>query len=270
MLNTCQISISSDINLLLLDTISSTNDYLLDAIKNSPQLPVKTVVITEQQTKGRGQNQKVWLSPYGKNVYLSYYWQFAAGQNLSGLSLSVALAVNSALQKFQIHAVQLKWPNDIYYQHKKLAGILVESIVSSDQSIKVVVGLGLNVNYADEVAVMLGKDKYICLQNILGTMVNRNALIAILIQELSIYMDLFARYGFSYFKAAWEDLNLLKNKRITVQVANSTELVHGSMLGVDGFGAMLLKTSDQELRVIFSGSVVAGLDSEDTPRRELI
>jgi biotin-(acetyl-CoA carboxylase) ligase len=71
-------------------------------------------------------------------------------------------------------------------------------------------------------------------------------------------------YGFSCFKIAWEDLNLLKNKPITVRLANSSDLVHGSMLGVDDTGAMLLKTPDHSLLVIVSGSVVGGLDDEYT------
>src|SRR5436190_1973168 len=128
MLKTHKISISSDVNLLLLNTIPSTNDYLLDQIKHNPNLLTKAVVITEQQTRGRGQNQKIWQSPYGKNIYLSYYWQFNAACDLSGLSLVVALAVTSALQKYKIANIKLKWPNDIYYANKKLAGILIESI----------------------------------------------------------------------------------------------------------------------------------------------
>jgi BirA family biotin operon repressor/biotin-[acetyl-CoA-carboxylase] ligase len=255
-LNTNQISISNDIKLLLLDTISSTNDYLLSEIKNNPNLSSKTVVITERQTQGRGQNQKVWQSPYGKNIYLSYYWQFNSCQDLSGLSLVVALAVNSALQKSNIFDIQLKWPNDIYYESKKLAGILVESILSSDKSTKMVVGIGINVNYAEELEALLGSDKYICLENILGIEVDRNQLISLLIQELFMYMMLFTRHGFSYFKLAWEEMNLLKNKPLTVKSENSASLIHGIMLGVDHTGAMLLKTTDDVLLPIVSGSVV--------------
>ena len=101
----------------------------------------------EQQTHGRGRQERTWFSPYGKNIYCSLLWRFAISQgNLSGLSIAVAVMVVRALKKYGISAgIQVKWPNDILFSARKLAGILVERSGSA-----VVIGVGVNLNFSQE------------------------------------------------------------------------------------------------------------------------
>lgn len=105
------------------------------------------VVVADYQTAGHGQNGRVWQSPPKQNIYLSVLYPFfKSPSHVQGLSLAVGVSLIQSLEKLGIHDLKLKWPNDIFYQGKKLAGILVETTCIEKESCAVVVGIGLNVN----------------------------------------------------------------------------------------------------------------------------
>lgn len=105
----------------------STNSQLMQKIKEGVLLEKGAVLVAEAQTAGRGRRGKQWFSPFGCNLYFSMYWQLEQGiQAAMGLSLVVGLAVAKVLQQQWQLPVRLKWPNDLYIEHKKLGGILVE------------------------------------------------------------------------------------------------------------------------------------------------
>ncbi len=108
----------------LIPVIESTNQYILD---NARELDSGFVCIAEYQSKGRGRRGREWISPFGSNLYLSMFWQLEAGMAAAmGLSLVVGIAIAEAIEKLGIEGIKLKWPNDLYHNDKKLAGILVE------------------------------------------------------------------------------------------------------------------------------------------------
>lgn len=126
------------INLIVLDSVDSTNNYLK---QNCERLPDKTAVIALEQTEGRGRLGRAWERTDGC-LYLSLLLK--TGEIRGDLTLACALAVSDALDAaFQVKT-DIKWPNDILLHGKKLCGILVENIIG--ESSRAVVGIGINLN----------------------------------------------------------------------------------------------------------------------------
>lgn len=171
----------------LFDTIDSTNDYLL-AQKN-----VTTVVcLAEQQTKGKGRLGREWHSPHGKNIYLSYRCHLAKPMGEIGtLSMRVGELVCGVLNQLGIkEGLTVKWPNDVLFEGKKIAGILIEVQPGAENSSYVVIGIGLNVNQMSDDNNHISQP-WTSMQAIMGHEFDRNQIVAALINILTKEMHKF-------------------------------------------------------------------------------
>lgn len=127
------------------DCIESTNDYLKN---NYCKLPLNHVVIANEQTKGRGKNNKSFLSPANSGVYFSFFFKsLYSFEEISKITIIAAVAIAKAIEKLASLKVQLKWINDILIDNSKVGGILCENILSDDnKNIEyTIVGIGINV-----------------------------------------------------------------------------------------------------------------------------
>jgi BirA family biotin operon repressor/biotin-[acetyl-CoA-carboxylase] ligase len=133
--------------IIKLDAIDSTNDYLKQLSRES-ELENFTVVMANEQTKGKGQMGAKWVSEKGKNLTVSILIKDIVldSKNIFDLNIAVALSVIKILKNIQIQNVSIKWPNDIMADSKKVAGILIENSLKADGSFISVVGVGLNLN----------------------------------------------------------------------------------------------------------------------------
>ena len=133
------------------NVIDSTNSYLMRRLPN--QLTQGQVCLAEYQSAGRGRRGRQWISPFGSQIYLSMYWYLEEGlSGAMGLSLLSALAVSDAVQAVSGVQVQLKWPNDIYIDGVKLAGILIDLEGQALEPSHSVIGIGLNLDMPEEAA----------------------------------------------------------------------------------------------------------------------
>lgn len=133
-----------------LPTVDSTNDHALRLLsENRPTHG--TIVSTDHQTAGRGQIGRGWYSAPGLNLCLSYIlYPLIKPQEQFQISMAVALAVSDTVsQHCGSERVRIKWPNDIYVDDKKIAGILIQNSVQGNQITACVAGIGLNVNETD-------------------------------------------------------------------------------------------------------------------------
>lgn len=107
-----------------------------------------TIVITDNQTKGKGQVGAVWDSEMGKNLTFSMLVKdlLVGGLSVLNLNALVSISIIKALEKFKIKNLAIKWPNDILSEQKKIAGILIENIFKGNNEIVSIIGIGLNVN----------------------------------------------------------------------------------------------------------------------------
>ena len=132
-------------NLMHLDTLESTNTFLMDFSKEKT-LPEGTLVWVDYQSKGRGQQGQTWQTKAGQNLTFSLLLrpQFLAAEKQFLLSMAVALGVYDLLKGYQLDAL-VKWPNDIYTSKGKIAGILIENAWEGQRWKHAVIGIGLNV-----------------------------------------------------------------------------------------------------------------------------
>jgi len=231
-------------------SLDSTNSWLMERGRDG--MASGAVCLAEQQQAGRGRHGRRWISPYGSNIYLSLLWRFElAPMQLSGLSLAAGIAVLRTLQQFGASEAGLKWPNDILYRQRKLAGLLLEVAGESEGPAQVVLGVGLNTHLGEQGAAI--DQPWIDLASISGVRrYRRNELVARLLEGLVETIDRYAKEGLQPFIPAWRQADLMLDQQVVVR--NAERAISGRHRGIDESGALLLE-SDGELRSFYAGEV---------------
>lgn len=233
MVDYSNLDLPDSINVTVLDSIHSTNDYLINKRASDEIL----VCIAREQTHGRGQYQRQWLSQKDSSITLSLRNPFPADIKLNGLSLVVGLAIVDVLQRcYKIKQLKLKWPNDIYFKHQKLTGILIENTIEGNRQLPVI-GLGLNYHLYDNFSC---ESDWIDLSRIIDNLPDIVELQQKLILQIVEYCKLFERRGFGYFQSQWHQYDYLFNQKLSVKYNN--EILIGNAQGVSAEGALLVNT----------------------------
>lgn len=134
-------------NIIKLSAIDSTNAFLKSLVFDQ-YVENFTVVIAESQLNGKGQTGSIWNSESGKNLTFSVLVRdvLRTGADVFKLNILVSISIIKALEKFKIKKLNIKWPNDILSEQKKIAGILIENVFKGNNEIISIIGIGLNVN----------------------------------------------------------------------------------------------------------------------------
>lgn len=136
----------SNYNIEFVNELTSTNSYLKELVKNKG-IYAPYCVYAGAQTAGRGQRSKVWESQPFDNILSSFLAEdIGPIQKLSHLNNAAIISVVNTLIRFDVKHVLVKWPNDVYISDKKIAGILIENIVSNQIIKTAIVGIGVNIN----------------------------------------------------------------------------------------------------------------------------
>lgn len=236
------------LNFHLFADIGSTNQFLKELIDDT----AINLCCAEKQSQGRGRFGRQWLSPFGENIYFSGRWELnCCLSRLSGLSLVVGLAILASLADAEIHQdIRLKWPNDIMWQGKKLCGILIEIIAETNSCAQIIIGIGMNVNFATQEQAL--SDKPWCsLYEITNDYFDRNILIANLILRLNQYLDKFLENGFPAFIEEWLAADYLRDQQITV--TQPTGSISGQACGVNELGQLCLLDQQGKLHYLSAG-----------------
>ena len=135
-------------NRIILDRVSSTNDYLKAELSKSKPFPEGTVIMAVEQFAGRGQVGTQWQSQKGKNLTASILLcpSFLQPSQQFTINIAICLGIQQALSAILTEQVFIKWPNDMYVGNKKLGGILIENILQGNNWKYAIVGIGINVN----------------------------------------------------------------------------------------------------------------------------
>ncbi|WP_299695120.1 bifunctional biotin--[acetyl-CoA-carboxylase] ligase/biotin operon repressor BirA [uncultured Vibrio sp.] len=232
-------AVNHDASLELISIIGSTNQYLLE---RTGTLESGSVCIAEYQAAGRGRRGREWVSPFGANLYLSMYWRLDAGMAAAmGLSLVVGVAVVEALEEMGVEGVKLKWPNDLYHNDKKLAGILVELSGQSGGAAHIVVGLGLNLSM-DPSTSGIGQPWTSLKEVCDGKVLDRNHLAQTLIHAWDKTLSDYEMKGMSNFVERWNRLDNFLGRNVKLIIGPRE--IEGVVQGIDEQGAVLLKTDN--------------------------
>lgn len=233
---------------ILLD-IPSTNTYLFE--RAADHMGKHYAALAEKQSHGRGRRGRQWVSPFGKNLYLSLLVPFSGGMaSLEGLSLVTAIAVEKALTSLGIDAVGLKWPNDIYADGRKLAGILLEVTGEYNSHCQVVIGIGLNLALSEDDAAAIDQP-WVDLSS-LKPGLSRNSVAAAVLNELLVAVTDFRQHGFAPYQQYWTERDVFHNKE--VQISSASWQMAGKVKGVNRKGELMLQT-ERGTEVISAGEI---------------
>ncbi len=233
----------------LIPIIDSTNQYLLERVDS---LQPGSVCIAEYQGKGRGRRGREWVSPFGSNLYMSMFWRLDAGMAAAmGLSLVVGVAVVEALQQVGITGVKLKWPNDLYHQDKKLAGILVEMSGQAGGAANLVIGIGMNLMMPAQTPGIT--QPWTSVEDILqGQHFDRNQLAVALVNALHQVLSDYELHGMNHFVERWNPLDNFLGRKVKL-LMGEREII-GIERGINEQGAVLLET-EQGVEAFIGGEI---------------
>lgn len=207
--------------------------------------------LSGHQSAGRGRGGKNWHSPAGAGLLLSV--SSAAPKPPDGsLALALGVAIAEGLESFVSQRVELKWPNDLVAQDRKLGGILVESSTQGGAETRVVAGLGVNIRVSEEqrelVAEEGGMDPAGLSELDPRKAPEPNALAAAMITAITAVLETHPVDGFARWADGWRRRDWLAGMRIEA-VCDGTRHV-GEAAGVDSAGALLLKDSSGKRRIL--------------------
>lgn len=223
-----------------LQEIDSTNRYATEL--GLPQTGEFSLVLAEMQTAGKGRRGRQWVSPYAANVYLSIVWPLQRSLHEAGmLSPMLAISMLTALEELGISGLNLKWPNDIYCHHKKLAGLLIECSGEISGGCKMVIGIGVNVFMSQFENVDIDQQWTDMFSQTQDWRHSRNHIAATLVNNAVAALTNFENNTFDNLVGAWSQWDIMKDKPVELHSAQSTQT--GIARGIDKDGCLLLETS---------------------------
>ncbi|MGF6560589.1 bifunctional biotin--[acetyl-CoA-carboxylase] ligase/biotin operon repressor BirA [Erwinia aphidicola] len=221
--------------LAVIPVIDSTNQYLLDRMDT---LQSGDACVAEYQQAGRGRRGRQWFSPFGSNLYLSMYWRLEQGPAAAmGLSLVIGIVLAEALQEQGAPDIRVKWPNDIYLDDRKLAGILVELTGKTGDAAQIVIGAGINLAMRAPAADVINQG-WINLQEA-GVSVDRNALSALTVNKMRTALVEFEQEGLAPFIERWARLDNFINRPVKLLIGDRE--IFGIARGIDQQGGLILE-----------------------------
>lgn len=238
------------IEIEIVETTASTNADLMDRARRGA-ITTPVLRLAFNQTSGRGRLGRQWWSQAHHSLTFSIGWRFEIPvERLNNISLAIGACLAETLNRYLQNgiAVQLKWPNDLLIDQKKLGGVLIEthSVRSVPMQTIAVIGIGINLTPFDTTDVLLDQ-KIAVLSDYLSdyspNKLNSIKLISILLKPLIDTLESFAIQGFMPWVDRFNDLLAFKNQ--TVNILEQGKIVYsGEVKGINQAGQLLLATAD--------------------------
>jgi BirA family biotin operon repressor/biotin-[acetyl-CoA-carboxylase] ligase len=232
--------------------VTSTNDLAYEMALRGTREGV--VVVAESQTHGRGRLNRSWISPPGKNLYLSLILRPQVPARcvpvmtyLGAISTAEALVKNFSLK------IQIKWPNDILVRRRKLAGLLNEAKVETDRVHFVVLGFGVNLNMGEGAFPKELREKATSVMREVGHEVSRVSFTRYLLESIENWYETFLLQGPDPIIETWETLARIRGK--VLEVRSFGGLYRGQAQGLDRDGTLILCNGQGETIKIAVGDV---------------
>ena len=230
-------------NIIRLDSVDSTNNYAAKLI-NQPNIPFGTVIMSRFQTSGKGQRASNWISSKNENLLFSFILDtsFLNSAYVFKLSKAVSISLKIALSEIVSNDISIKWPNDIFVDSCKIAGILIENQWAASSLKSSIIGVGLNVNqiefdssFSATSLRLLTKSEHI-IDDVLKT----------IIKYLNIYFEVLKKGSFSLIDEMYLNY-LLKFHEWSKYKSLNGEVFEGKITGVSKNG--LLSVEDRSGQV---------------------
>ena len=235
---------------LCFDSMESTQNYGKELGKKEPVHG--TLILAEEQTAGRGRRGRSWQSEKGANIAMSLCLEpKLRTEHAAGLTLVMALAVAEGIKKVTGREPQIKWPNDIVLNGRKICGILTE-MCFKDGGYIVVIGVGINVNNTGFPEDIKGTASSLKLET--GAETSREALIASVMECFENYYEIYEQTeDLTLLKEQYE--SMLANKNREVNVLDPKEPYKGTAKGINSAGNLIVVCEDGTEKEVYSGEV---------------
>lgn len=230
------------------DKLGSTNDFL----KTLAAEPEFTCVVASEQTAGRGRRDRQWHSSPGDGLYLSVLLLPMTSRRISLLSLMTSVAVAETLIERNIGGVDIKWPNDVLVNERKLCGILVESVGTGASAPRIIAGIGVNLNHQSFPDELSSTATSLKIETGQTTVVDefRDQLL----KKLAEWYVRWQGGEERLILDRWQQLSSY-GRGLQVTIALDDEVLSGETAGLTDDGALILRLPDGNLRTILSGDV---------------
>ena len=226
-----------------LEQVDSTNSY---AKLNVDNFADRTIIHALSQTSGRGRLNRSWVDLGQGNLFMSFILKPSDTFNeiYPNITQYLSVVLCKVLESYGLQP-QIKWPNDVLIDGKKIAGILSETVMSGSTLKAIVVGVGVNLNAkADDVTKIT--DKIVTALNLeLNTDIELNIFRDKLINEFFANYDAFLENGFEFIKRDYINRNCFLNKELNIQIFNNIE--NGLAKSINDKGELVLLKDDKEL-----------------------
>ena len=234
--------IEDDIDCHFFESIESTSSFLTEIpYSNRTQL-----CIAREQTKGKGQHGRDWSSQKDGSVLFSLRKCFSEDTNLNGLSLVIGMAIIKSIEaECQLSGLKIKWPNDVYFENQKLAGILMENNIHKGVQY-LVIGVGVNYQLNHTINI---DTPWTDLSQIVKKLPNFDKLTASFIKNILAMSKDFEFNGLASLLSEWSDYDMLKG--VKIRSTESKEFFEGKVDGISEYGALRI-SSPEGVKEVYS------------------
>lgn len=240
-------------------SIDSTNQYMLECSDIDDQH--WGICVAEMQTHGRGRRGRQWLSPYGRNIQMSIGVCLNMSMtDVSGLSLAAGVVLAKFLEDSGVEGVALKWPNDIYINREKVAGLLLEVKGEAEGPVKVVLGIGLNLDMSEIERADIAQPFTDMKSHLRSALPSRTTIVAGLTERLYRAINDFQKNGLVGFLEQWKRYDSYLGQN--VMVSSAANQSQGVYRGLDEQGRLLLETR-QSVKAFSAGEVSLRKQDQD-------
>lgn len=238
--------------IFIYDEVTSTNNMANELLKQG--YPSGTVVVADRQTKGKGRLGRTWVSPAGKNLYISVAIKPTIPPKYATLlTLTSAVACTTALRRLTDVTVVIKWPNDMLIEDKKVGGILTEVKIEGEKIKSAVVGIGINVNMSENDIPEEIKDIATSLKIYKGEDFSRGLLALEIIKEFDKWYQLLEKRQRKTIIDRWMQLSGTIGRQVKI-VLTDKELL-GTAEAIDEEGRLIVRLNDGTYEKICAGDV---------------
>lgn len=250
-----------EINFQLNTTRLGKEVYYHESVQSTQELAHKmalegakegALVIADEQVSGRGRLGRAWHSPKGTGIWMSIILRpNIPPQQAPQLTLLAAVSVVKAITRKTGTSPEIKWPNDILINGKKVVGILTELQAEADRVNSVIIGMGINVNvdkFPEELTSIATSLKLEA-----NTTIDRAALVKAILEEMEKLYDTYLNEGFGIIKLLWESYACSLGKMLTARMIKGE--VYGLAKGITAEGALILEDESGKTHYIYSADI---------------
>lgn len=235
--------------LIYKDVLDSTQNYAFNILNQNDD---NIVIVSQEQTKGRGRFKREWKSPQSSGLYMSLIFRpDIPNQQMISFNLFISLAISTAIRKVTGLEAGIKWPNDIYVNNKKVCGFLTEVITESNTVKSIICGIGINIKPSKEISDLESAT------SILGELQGQDFdlihFIDVLFQKIEMYYNMFKTKSFKDIKDDWLEQAIIFNRHLKITQASG--VIKGKALDITDDGQLIILDEDANIHKVISADI---------------